>query len=332
MPIALADIYQPIKKDMEGVEDTLSSIFVETIPESVQDVGDFVLGSPGKRLRPALLLLSARAPSGNGAAVKDPQGVINVASACELIHVASLIHDDVVDRAKMRHNRESINSRWGDDLSVVFGDYIYAKAFDLISRLGNGDVFACIIKAITMMCEGELLQVCQRKHLNLSKDSYMLIVKQKTASMFAACCETGTILGNHNGQVRAGLKEFGMNFGIAFQIIDDCKDMMSGESTLGKCPGQDMMVGEVTLPMMNLLDSVSGARRKELTDILQSQISDDGVQCIRETFLDSDALAKTKQTVTHHIDRAKQGLNVLRNSGYKDSLNCLMDYVIDNNF
>ena len=177
-----------------------------------------------------------------------------------------------------------------------------------------------------------MLQVCQRKHLSLSKDSYMLIVKQKTASMFAACCETGTILGNHNGQVRAGLKEFGMNFGIAFQIIDDCKDMISGESSLGKCPGQDMMVGEVTLPMMNLLDSVSHARRKELTNILQSQVSDDGVQCIRDTFLGSDALAKTKQAVTHHIDRAKQGLTVLRNSGYKDSLNYLMDYVIDNSF
>ena len=332
MPIALADIYQPIKEDMEGVEGVLSSIFRETIPDSIEEVGEFVLGSPGKRLRPALFILSARARSGNGEVEPDRQSLVSIASAFELIHIASLIHDDVIDNASMRHNRESINSRWGDDVSVVFGDYIYARAFDLIGQSGNSSLFSCIIGAISKMCEGELMQVWQRKRLDLSRDSYMQIIQKKTASMFAACCEAGTILARHNGAVRAGLRNYGLNFGMAFQIGDDCKDITSAESSLGKCPGQDMMVGEVTLPVMNLLELVGPAKRAELTNILKSRVTKAGVESIRETFLSSDALTKTKEVALHYIDRAKEELSVLGNSWYKESLGSLADYVIDKSF
>jgi geranylgeranyl pyrophosphate synthase len=182
------------------------------------------------------------------------------------------------------------------------------------------------------MCEGELTQVCQRGNLDLSKDKYITIVRKKTASLFAACCQAGTILGNHSRAVQTTLKEFGLNFGIAFQIIDDCRDIVSGERVLGKHPGQDVAAGDMTLPLLNLLDVVGPTGRDEMKSIFASKVNKSGLKKIRKILVNSEALSLTQKTAFYYIDRAKQGLDKLEDSDYKESLNHLTSYIAQKPF
>ena len=328
----LEQIYQPIEDDLKTVEDFLASAIKESKNQSILAMSNFLLESPGKRIRPALVILSEKAASLGSNSTCNRDELIKIGTAVELIHMASLIHDDVLDKATMRHSKPTVNAKWGDDVSIALGDYIYSKAFELIGKCKNPDVFACISEAIYVMCEGELIQVCQRDNLDLSKNSYMVIIKKKTASLFAACCHAGSIIGNHSRAIQAALKEFGLNFGIAFQIMDDCKDIISDGKTLGKRPGQDVITGDITLPLLTLLDVISQAGKKDLKNMLESKIDRDSVRKIRTMFVNSDAGDLTRKTALSYIDRAKQILDKVENSDYKKSLNCLADYITQRTF
>jgi len=271
--VNLGDVYEPIADDLKTVEDLLRSSLSNSTNKSISAMNSLLLESAGKRIRPALVILSNKATSVGGKSTCGHRELIEIATAMELIHIASLIHDDVLDKASRRHNKPSVNARWPEDVSIALGDYIYSKAFQLIGKCKNPEIFSCISEAIYVMGEGELTQVCQRDNLDLSQDSCLAIVKKKTASLFAACCQAGTIVGNHNLPVQVALKEYGLNFGIAFQIIDDCKDLISEEKTLGKLPGQDIAAGDMTLPLSTLLDVISKAQKEELKNLLQSKIN-----------------------------------------------------------
>ena len=328
----LDQIYQPITDDLKKVEHFLEFSVKESKNQLILAMSNSLLESGGKRLRPALVILSEKAASAGESSNCNHDELIKLATAMELIHIASLIHDDVLDGATMRRSKPSINVRLGDDISIVFGDYIYSKAFELIGKCRNPDVFECICQAINAMCEGELIQVCQRGNLDLSKDNYITIVRKKTASLFAACCQAGTIIGNHNQTIQTTLREFGLNFGIAFQIIDDCKDIISEERVLGKHPGQDVIAGDMTLPLLNLLDTVGQVGRQKIKSIFASEVNESGLKKIRKIFVNSDALSLTRKTALYYIDRAKQGLDELENSDYKRSLNRLTDYITQKTF
>lgn len=324
----LEEIYQPIADDLKSMDFILESSVRESKNQSIQAMSSSLLKSGGKKLRPALVILSEKAASaGKSSSCKNDE-LIMLASAVELIHLASLIHDDVLDGATMRRSKPSINSELGDDISIIFGDYIYSKAFDLIGKCRNPDVFECISKAIHSMCEGELIQVYQRGNLDLSKESYITIVRKKTASLLAACCHAGSILGNHNQDVRETLKGFGLNFGIAFQIIDDCKDLICEQRKIGKHPGQDMIAGDMTLPLLDLLEAVGKTERQEIKKIFKSKIDQRRLEKIREMFLGSNAFSMTKQTAFYYINQAKSQLDRLESSDYKRSLEHLTDYII----
>lgn len=340
------EIYQPIADELKTVESFLASAIKESKNPSILAMSNFLLGSPGKRIRPALVILSEKAASaGTRSTCPAParsaetsnrdlgpeDALIRIATAVELIHTASLIHDDVLDKASRRHNKPSVNARWSEDVSIALGDYIYSKAFQLIGKCKNPEIFSCISEAIYVMGEGELTQVCQRDNLDLSQDSCLAIVKKKTASLFAACCQAGTIAGNHNLPVQVALKEYGLNFGIAFQIIDDCKDLISEEKILGKLPGQDIAAGDMTLPLSTLLDVISKAQREELKNLLQSRINDTSLKRIRAMLVDSNALSKTQKVAASYINCAKERLEALADSDYKDSLSRLADCVIARN-
>ncbi len=328
----IGEIYQPITKELGEMEAVLGASLGKSEYQSILEIGDFVMESPGKRIRPALVILSAKASLAGEESGYDVEQLATIAAAVELIHIASLIHDDVIDRANMRHNRASINSMWGDGVSVVFGDYVYSKAFELISKSSNPAIFSCVSRGINMMCEGELVQVCQRGNIGLSRDKYIEMVKKKTASFFATCCHLGTIVSNKNSTIQAALKEYGMNFGIAFQIADDCKDIVCEQKVLGKRPGQDMTVGEVTLPLLNLLDAVAPEEKARLTNMLESGTNRGGLESIREVFLNSDAMCTTKDAVLNYIKCAKDKLSFLEDSDYKISLNYLADFVVQRTF
>ena len=323
----LEKIYQPIAEDLKKVERFLQVSVKESKNQSIRQMSNSLLESGGKRLRPALVILSEKAASADRKSSCDQDELVRLATAVELIHMASLIHDDVIDGATLRRSKPSINAKLGDDISIVFGDYIYSKAFELIGKCRNPDVFECICQAIHVMCEGELIQVCQRGNLGLSKDNYITIVRKKTASLFAASCHAGTILGNHSQIIQTTMKEFGLNFGIAFQIIDDCRDIVSGEGVLGKHPGQDVAAGDMTLPLLNLLEVVGPTERSEVKRILESTIDKHSLEKIRKMLVGTNALDSTQEAALYYIGCAKHKLNELKDSSYKRSLGYLTDYV-----
>jgi octaprenyl-diphosphate synthase len=176
------------------------------------------------------------------------------------------------------------------------------------------------------MCEGELTHVCQRGNLDLSKSRYIAIAKKKTASLFAACCHAGAILGNHSRVVHRNLKEFGRNFGVAFQIIDDCKDVLGEESELGKRPGQDIIAGDITLPLLILSEVVGQDERAEISNMLGAGNDKDNLERLKAMLVDSKALSKTCEVITSYLNTAKEHLNSLADSVYKESLGRLVDY------
>jgi geranylgeranyl pyrophosphate synthase len=324
--VNLRDIYEPIADDLKTVEDLLRSSLSESTNPPIAAMNNFLLESAGKRIRPALVILSERATSVGGKCTCGHRKLIEIAAAVELIHMASLIHDDVLDQATIRHTRPSINAQYGDDISIALGDYIYSKALQLIANCGNPSVFMCISEAICVMCEGELTHVCQRGNLDLSKNKYIAIAKEKSASLFAACCHAGAILGNHSQPVQTALKEFGLNFGVAFQIIDDCKDVLGEESELGKCPGQDIIAGDITLPLLILSEVVGQAERVEIRNMLGGGSNKDNLERLRTMLVNSNALSKIHEVVRSYLITAKKHLDSLGNSTYKESLKQLVDY------
>ena len=328
----LDEIYHPIADDLETMENLLRSTLGESQNGSIPAMGSELLESGGKRLRPALVLLAEGAACRRGPSTCERQELAEIAAAMELIHIASLIHDDVLDAASVRHNKPTINARYGEDVSIALGDYVYSKGFQLIGRRGRADVFACVSDAIHAMCEGELIHVCQRRNLELSESSYILIAEKKTASLFAACCQVGAIIGNQPESVQTALKEFGLNFGVAFQIVDDCRDMIGETAELGKQPGQDMFAGDVTLPLLALSDSVGQAEREEIRNMLGSPDDRNSLERLKTMLRDSDVLSKTQRLVESYAGSARERLDALADSVYKDSLSQLLDYATQNDF
>jgi len=312
----LKEAYQPIKKELEAVEGVLASSLRESKNKSILRINNFLLSCPGKRLRPALVILSAKAGSGHKQGVAGG-GLIKIASAIELIHMASLVHDDVIDHSKLRHNQPTIHSKWGEDVAIALGDYLYSKAFELIATSKNTDILSCISQATRLMCEGELIQVCERDNLQLLKERYIIIVKKKTANLFAASCQSGAIASGAREPVRGALREYGLNFGIAFQIIDDCLDLIAREEDLGKTPGADFKMGELTLPVLNLLSKSKDKNR--ILSLLKNPDSR-AFEDLRQRFINSPAYLRTKDDVALYIHKAKNGLSSLNDSCFKQSL------------
>ena len=322
----LREIYRPIAKEMAKAERMIDSSMRLSENASILMLGNYILHSGGKRLRPALVTLSARAAT-LGKPVKTLDQVIKVASAVELIHMASLIHDDVVDHAAMRHNKPTINAKWGEDVSLILGDYLYSIGFGMISSCHNPDILDCLSHATRMMCEGELIQVCERDNLDLLKKHYITIVKNKTANFFAASCQAGVLAVDHKTNIKDMFKDYGLNFGIAFQIADDSMDLIGSFKELGKDPGADFKMGELTLPLLNLVSMHND--KYEISQLISQKNSKIAFEEIRLSFINSGAMTKTKNDVTFYAQKAKKSLRSLKGSAFKESLFALADHMVE---
>jgi geranylgeranyl pyrophosphate synthase len=332
----LKEIYSPIENELNEVAKTLEQFLSESENKSILEVSQFLLLNPGKRLRPALVLLSAKATlvppsngrkeSNNGLSHNDK--LAKIASAMEMIHFASLVHDDIIDHAVFRHNKPSINQKWGQEISIALGDYLYSKAFEIISSCRNIDMLYCISQATSMMCEGELAQVCARDSISLMKKQYLSIIEKKTASLFAASCKVGAIMSNRKEFVQKTLGEFGLNFGIAFQIVDDCIDLIGEASDLGKPPGADFKMGELTLPILNLLSQADD--KDELISLINQRDNQTAFSEVKRRFVNSQqALVKTREDIHDYIQKAKKSLLNIEESIFKQSMISLADLVAE---
>ncbi|MEI8011887.1 MAG: polyprenyl synthetase family protein, partial [Candidatus Omnitrophota bacterium] len=225
----LKQIYRPIEKDFKKLEMMLKATLRGRNSRVIFEINKFLLGSGGKKLRPAMVFLAAGAVARTAAARDPDQKLVDLAAAVELVHRASLIHDDVIDRAQLRHSQPTLNHRWGQDVAIAAGDYFYAEAFRLIAACGNFKVIDCMGAATKLMCEGELNQICERGNVGLRKRQYLGMVQKKTAALFSASCEAGAVLAGADVRHQKALKDYGFNFGIAFQVRDDYLDLVGEE-------------------------------------------------------------------------------------------------------
>ena len=229
----------------------------------IHEMGEFIAGAGGKRLRPILLLIAARL-----AGYQGPRA-IRMGCVVELLHTATLIHDDVVDQAPLRRGRPSANARWGDDASILVGDHLYSKSFALMVEDGDPGVLETLARATVSMTEAEVFQLERKRSGTTSEADYLRIITQKTASFMSACCRIGALLGRASPEQVEGLTRYGLDIGIAFQISDDSLDFVADQARLGKAVGADLKEGKRTLPLIATLERAGPAERERIQALLK---------------------------------------------------------------
>src|SRR5215210_880234 len=219
-------------------------------------IGDYLRASGGKRVRPALTLLSAYAVGGDA----SRQNVVRMATVMEFLHTATLVHDDIIDNAETRRNRASINSRFGNQAAVLMGDWLYMSAFETSLKERSLPVLDILTAVTRKMTEGELIQLMLLGRVDITEEQYFDVLTRKTAHLFSACCEIGAMLGGAGNTEREALRDYGLNLGVAFQLVDDLLDFTGTGETLGKAAGVDLLEGKLTLPLIYLLEEDEAAR------------------------------------------------------------------------
>jgi len=318
------NFYKPIVKELNFVENQIRQALLHSSNVEIVEICRYLLSYPGKRLRPALVLLSAKSISPIQSQ-RDEVKICNVAAALELIHLASLLHDDVIDEAVLRHHNPSINERWGSETAVILGDYIYSVAFSLISQEEDGAVLNCVVNSSKFMCEGEFVQILNRGNLNLTKEKYVSVIEKKTASLFMAAAEVGCLFVSSDKESIESFREFGRNFGIAYQIADDYFDFIKDQNTLGKSPGQDFQKGDITLPLIHLLEAVPENVKNDLlneeeSSRLEKEAGSKKFFKIKELLVEYKIDAQIRGFVQSFVDKAKKSIENIPDSEYKNIL------------
>lgn len=331
----LTKIYQPIQSELRATE----ALFAKEISSTNGLLGQltrYVTRMPGKRIRPALALLGAHVVAatdhGNGTRTIQAKAV-QLATAVEMIHTATLLHDDVIDGASLRRGLSTLNAKWGDTLSVLSGDYLYSKAFCLLSGLQNETVLSLMSGTASTVCEGEVAQIHHQHDLTLTREKYLKIIQWKTASLMGAASESGALLGGAPVPAAKRLGVFGLNFGLAFQILDDTQDLVGKEETLGKSLGTDLASGQLTLPLLYLRDSAGPQTRERLAHCFNGNGAsaaqkEESLQLLKEEAIKARVPAYCKRVAHRYLARARTALSPFPASAYKTSLLSLTDYLL----
>jgi octaprenyl-diphosphate synthase len=295
--------------------------------QAIDYLGDYLQSSGGKRVRPALLILANYAVGG----IARSENIIRLATVMEMLHTATLVHDDIIDNADLRRNRPSVNARFGNQTAVLMGDWLYMSAFETSLRERSLRILDILTRLTRKMTEGELLQLTSLGSTEISEDTYFDILRRKTAYLFSACCEIGAILGGASTQGAEALRDYGLNLGIAFQLADDLLDFTSDASVLGKASGADLAEGKLTLPLILLRNE-----RPEIIEALRTVMYDGNYDRIsRDHLLDmlrrDGALDETRARAEEYATAARKNLDVLPETEYREALGDLPAFVIERN-
>ena len=275
----------------------------------------------GKLLRPALLLLVGKACG----VVRPAHHTL--AAVVELVHIATLVHDDVLDEADIRRRAATVNRLWGNERAVLMGDFLYSHAFHLCSSVDSQFAARLIGQTAITVCEGEMMQVTNRGNFALTESQYFDIITRKTAALVAACCHLGARYAGAEDETVQRLCAYGTHLGVAFQIVDDLLDLTGDEAEVGKSLGRDLCEGELTLPLIHYLGEAVPARRAELLTILRG----DGTTCCRdvaELLRETDSLDYARNAAAEHVAQAHMALGCLPPSAARDALAAMADFVI----
>ena len=319
----LAEIFGPVRDELARVEQEFAR-HLQSRVELIPQMGAYVQMSGGKRVRPAVLLLAARLCGYTG-----DRAVLN-AAVVEFIHTATLVHDDIIDDADTRRGRRSAHSRWGSDITVLLGDYLYIRSMAMALTQDTLEVVRLLCDVTLRMIEGELYQLTKTGDAGLSEEEHLEIIRRKTAYLFSGCAEIGGLLGQCTPEQRVALREYGFNLGIAFQIVDDVLDYVAEESALGKPIGGDLREGKVTLPVILLLQrtgpDVAAMVQRVVTE---GVVSPETWAEIRRLLDVHGAIDSAFERAVGHIERAKVHLSGgFPPSAERDGLLALADYVL----
>jgi len=312
-----------VGEDLAAVEAEIRRELDSPVP-LIQEMGGYIAGAGGKRLRPMLLLLAAR--------VAGYQGLRGVRLACvvELLHTATLIHDDVVDQAPLRRGRPSANAQWGDDASVLVGDHLYSKSFAALVRDNDRAVMETLARATVSMTEAEVFQLELKRSGGTSETDYVRIITQKTASFISACCRIGALLGGVDAPRVEALTRYGLDIGVAFQIADDALDFAADQDRLGKAVGADLREGKRTLPLIATLERATPAEAEGIRALLRRRTLDAAeVDTIRRLVLDHGGVEYARARALEHARAAKRDLAAFAPSEAREILALVADFVVE---
>lgn len=313
-------IYSVVDADFKAVNDLIVRQMHTQVP-FIEQVGRYIIDSGGKRLRPLVCLLSARALGYQGT------DHLTIAAVVEFLHTATLLHDDVVDASNLRRGRATVNAVWGNAPSVLVGDFLISRAFQMIVGVGSMKVLQIISDATNLIAEGEVLQLVNCKNPETSEDSYFRVIHYKTAKMFEAAAQSGAVLAKPREEQELALANYAAAVGSAFQLVDDVLDYTGNAETMGKNVGDDLAEGKPTLPLIHAIRHAAPDKAQVIRDAVRNG-GLDRLDEIVSTVQECGALEYTMRRAREKVQEAKDQLSVLPESLYKDALLALADLAI----
>ena len=318
----LALLFEPIRDDLREVEREFAH-HIQSQIALIPTIGNYIKDSGGKRIRPAVLLMAARLAGYSG------EAAVLYASVLEFIHTATLVHDDIIDEAELRRGREAVHTRWGNHVTVLFGDFLYLKSMSLALTRDRLDIIRLLCDVTLRIVEGEIYQLTKNGVIDLSEDEHFDIVRRKTAYLFAGCAKIGGMLGPTTREQQEALWDYGLNIGMAFQIADDLLDFTGDEVVLGKPVGGDLREGKVTLPIIHLLSHGDERAEAIIRKVVDARtVTVDEWREIRGMLAQSRSLDYAQRIAFDYVERAKKALYAFPVSDARDALMYLPDYVV----
>lgn len=321
--MSLEPILLPIKDDLDQVEHTLmtcASTSVQTITQVVQ----YIILNGGKRIRPALTIFGARISGYRGPAAA------RIGAAMEMLHTASLLHDDVVDNAKSRRGQASANNKWGNQVSVLVGDFFWCKACQIIVDDGNVRILRAVTDAVIGTTEGEVLELTKSNDIGITEEEYLTIIRHKTAMLLAVSARAGAILGEVSEDREAALARYGIELGMAFQLADDALDYDCDEARLGKDRGTDLREGRLTLPLLYVLKQCTDVERAQIKEaILAQTLIDEDLATIVGILEKYGAIEYARARALEHAEKAVSHLESFKPSLERETMTQLAYYVVN---
>lgn len=320
---ALAQIFEPIREDLEKVDREFGR-HVQSQVDLIPKIGQYIQTSGGKRIRPAVLLMASRLSGYRG------DRAVLYAAVVEFIHTATLVHDDIIDDSELRRGRLAVHSRWGNDITVLLGDYLYIKSMALALTHDTLDIVRLLCDVTLRMIEGELYQLTKNGDVDITEDEHFDIIRRKTAYLFGGCAEIGGLLGTVTRERQDALREYGFNLGTAFQLVDDLLDFTGDQQALGKPIGADLREGKMTLPLIHLLQQPGTAAADRIVrDIVANRTAtQEQWDALVGDLHEHRSIDYAYRRAVEFAERAQKPLDAFPPSAERDALLALPEYVL----
>lgn len=313
-----------VGEDLSATDRFIISQLESKIP-LVREIIEYVLTCGGKRVRPMILLLSARALNHHA------NQHIDLAAAVELIHTATLLHDDVVDNSTLRRGHDTANTIWGSDASVLVGDFLYSRAFQIVVDQRHMPIMEIFAKSTHFIAEGEIMQMINRKNPDTTEEFYFDVIERKTAKLFEVASQFGAMVSTESEPEIRALRDYGRHLGLAYQLIDDALDYAQNAEQTGKNVGQDLSEGKTTLPLIHAMRKSKGADLELLRNAIKEGSSAE-LQNILGIIESTDAIKYTSDTAKHHAAHAREALAIIPSTPYRKALEELSDFVVERSY